>query len=331
MAKDFRQAMAEAGRQSVLDAIQSQPGAYEKAETAYRQSGVLPGGGGAPSGSSYGASAADLQKQAYELVKQWQQPAIQRMEATRPTIETIYGGRAATLEAEKEPLTQRYENLLADITKTTRGAAAAEFSRRGIPLSSGLVEKTVGERMSPQIERVGLEREAGLRGIEAGLTEIAGAKAGAYSDLEMAIAAIQAAAGPQAVQAGLSQYGIQEQSRQSELNRQIELQRLAQQVTESQWEQRMTEEQQAWERPWKEQLWAKELEPTTYKPTQYDKQTGLRSSLLEQAGKGATLSGLVSQFGGGLDISDIVSLYSGVGFYGEPKEPWAKKILGEDW
>ena len=275
-----------------------------------------------------GQSATEIAKQMFELQQQFAALAIQRMEATKPGISQIYGERQRALTAEIEPLKARYDNLLAEMTQGTRKAAASEFTRRGIPLSSGLVEQTVGARLAPQVRGVGLEKEAGLRGIQAGLGQIAGQQVGAMSDLEMAIAAVQASQGPSAITSAVNIYGQQQQSRQSELNRQLQQQQMTQSAAESQREYDWRQQQAEWEQPWQEKLWEKQLKPSPgAKPTQYDITTGLRGDLLKRASEGEYISPLISQFGQGLDISEIVELYSSVSPWGQPTEEKYQKYL----
>jgi len=165
-------------------------------------------------GATTTTSAVDLAKQMYEQLQQFKQPAIQTLEAGRGQIAPMFTEQRRAYEAEKEPLTSRYQNLLADITKTTREAAGTEFTRRGIPLSSGIVESTVGQRMAPQIERVGLERETGLRDLTNLIGGLTGQEAQMGLDLNSAIAAIQSATGTDAVTAAMKLFEAQQTSQQ---------------------------------------------------------------------------------------------------------------------
>jgi len=190
------------------------------------------GGGGGITGATTDPIA--LAQQMYQLQQQFRQPAIQTLEAGRAQIPQIFAPQRAGIEAEKEPLELRYQNLLKDITGAEEKAASAEFSRRGIPLSSGIVEQTVAQRLAPQIERVGLEKETGLRGLEGLLTQLTTGEAQAGLGLNQAIAAIQAATGQDAVSAALSLYQYQQQAQQQ--SAQMALQK---------W---ITEQGQAWEK-----------------------------------------------------------------------------------
>jgi hypothetical protein len=252
--------LAEAGKLNVWNQ-------YNAGKISEAQARAQLGGGGASGSGSGTGSPVDLAKQMYQLGQQFAQPAIKTLEAGRAGIAPVYEGLRGAAEAEKEPLTQRYKNLLADITKGTREAAGAEFTRRGIPLSSGVVEQTVRARMAPQIERVGLEREAGLRDINQLIASYGQQELGAQTDLDRAIAAIQGAVGPGAVQSAMGIYGQQEQARrqaaqlalqrwQTEQQRDITGQQLA-------WEQ----QQAAWEQPWQERLWEYQLNKPYYKPS----------------------------------------------------------------
>lgn len=92
-------------------------------------------------GATVPGATGDIFEQAKKLV-QFQ------TEQNRPVI--------TSLEAQRQPLIDRYAALLDEI-KNQQGRAeqrestttAREFGRRGIPLSSGLYDVTLGERLAP--------------------------------------------------------------------------------------------------------------------------------------------------------------------------------------
>jgi hypothetical protein len=167
------------------------------------------------SSSSGVSSVTDLAKQMYELANQFRQPAINTLESSRAGIGTAYSGLTAAAQAQQPLVEQNYQNLLKDVTQTTRNAAANEFSQRGIPLSSGLVEQTVGTRLAPQIANVGQQRATSLQGIQDLIANLGMGQQSAYSNLDSAIAAIQAASAPEAISSAQNIYSQQQQAQQA--------------------------------------------------------------------------------------------------------------------
>ena len=124
-----------------------------------------------------------------------QQSQQQQTSAVQPAIQS--------LESQREPLKQRYDSLiqqLADREKTevasTNTNTSREFGRRGIPLSSGVFDTTLQERIQPigrfyagQTSQATSDRELGL------------------ADLASRIAGLQTGASQNALQAALSRYG----------------------------------------------------------------------------------------------------------------------------
>jgi len=188
----------------------------------------------APSTST--SSVIDMARQLAALTGQLQAPALQTLESTRPQIESTYAERGRQLTAEREPLKQRYQTLLAEITrreqvetKAQETTTSREFGRRGIPLSSGLFETTLGEQLSPlrqfytgQTKETGLARESGLRDIENLLGNLTIGKGQEMTNLSQAIAAIQGAQAPTSIQSALSLYGQQQTAQQNALQRALQ-------------------------------------------------------------------------------------------------------------
>lgn len=155
-----------------------------------------------------------MARQLYEQQQKFKRPAIQTLEKGRAKIAPMFAEQRRAIEAERDPLEQRYQSLLKDITHQTELATSKEFGKRGIPLSSGVYEEALGKRLGPQIEKIGLEREAGLRGLTNLAGQLTGQEAQMGLDLNSAIAAIQAATGEGAVDAALRLYGAQQQAKQ---------------------------------------------------------------------------------------------------------------------
>jgi len=121
----------------------------------------------------------------------------------------------SSLEAQRQPIADRYASLIDQIKSNQTAAiggqqttSSREFGRRGIPLSSGVFETTLEERLNPirreysgLLGQTGAERESALAQLT---SQIAGVRGNA---LQNAIAAAQ------------SLYGTQYAGYQSELNR----------------------------------------------------------------------------------------------------------------
>jgi len=212
MAQTMDQWYAETGRQSELDAIRRNPGGYEQAVAKYNS-----GGYGQSGNTQMSQNPVDIAKQMYELANQFRQPAISTLQAQQPGITSAYQGLSTAAAGQKPTIEQRYKDTLAEITKTTRGAAAGEFTQRGIPLSSNLVEQTVGSRLAPQIASAATQRDTNLLGVDQLLADIGMGQQTSQTSLAQAIAAIQAGASGEAISSAQNIYGQQEQSRQQQL------------------------------------------------------------------------------------------------------------------
>ena len=100
-------------------------------------------------------SPLDLAQQMYDMLEQYKAPAISTLEQSRSTIGDVFDPQRATIEAERSPLNERYDQLLKDITGYTTRATAQEFGKRGIPLSSSIYADALARKIEPQLERVG--------------------------------------------------------------------------------------------------------------------------------------------------------------------------------
>lgn len=306
--EQIRRIAAEGGKQSLLDSLERSGGfgavsaAFDRGE--FSRGG---GGGGQPSGADVIASAQRI----FEQQQRFLQPALSTLEASRAKISPTFGALRTTTEAQRPTIEQRYQDTLEEITKVTRGAAAQEFSTRGIPLSSGLVEQTVGSRLGPQISQAATQRDVNLLGLEQLLANIGVSEFEAGRDIDLTAAGFQAGLGQTAISGGLQEFGIREQGRLSAIDQAIQQNqlRLAQQESARdfgfQQEQFEFKKQQA-------------LKPG--KATQFETQQGLRQDLLQQASTGQNLTNLINTFGAGLDQKEIIQLYNLVSPFGVAKE-----------
>lgn len=128
----------------------------------------VPTAPGAPTSAvpGYTAIAQDLAKQFQSAV----QPSVQALQAQIPTTQQSFSQQKQFLEGERKPLQERYQSLIDQIThkETTdisgqQTVTSREFGRRGIPLSSGVFEQTLQDKLSPIRQAyAGLTRDAGL-------------------------------------------------------------------------------------------------------------------------------------------------------------------------
>ena len=176
-----------------------------------------------------------LRGQQQEAIK----PALQSYEASIPEISQKFGAEKTRLSGEKQPLIDRYQNLLADLTgretkETGRGATALarEYGKRGVPLSSGAYEQNLNQQLGDisqfyggQRKDVGLAQEADLRDLDNLISKQTGLEVESIRSVRNAIAQLQAGAGQQGLSDALSLYKTQQaqqfESRFDPLNKQL--------------------------------------------------------------------------------------------------------------
>ena len=221
--QEFTRYMKESGQQSTLDQLGRTGGGIERAAAQW--------GGPQQQTSQQGQTQmaqnpVDIAKQMYSLANQFRQPAITTLQGQQPGITQAYQGLSTAAAGQKPTIEQRYQDTLQQITATTRGAAAKEFTARGIPLSSGLVEQSVGQQLAPQIQQAATQRDVNLQGVDQLLAQIGMGEQGAQTGLAQAIAAIQAGASPEAITSAQNIYGQQQAAQQNALQNQLAQQQL---------------------------------------------------------------------------------------------------------
>ena len=176
-------------------------------------------------GATTGGGATDYASIARQMLEQQQQaniPAVTSLQAQIPEIAGKYATQRTQLEAGKEPLKARYDQLLKDITSRTELAAGREFGRRGIPLSSGVYETALAERIAPETERIGLEKETGLRGLTDLIANLTGQETGEQRAVSNAIAQLQAGGASSAITNALQMYQMQQQEKSQTAQRTLQ-------------------------------------------------------------------------------------------------------------
>ena len=259
--------------------------------------GDLPAGWYGPGGSSSSTPSTSgvstpatidyeaLARRNMELQQQAVAPAIASYQAQIPETQARYATEQTRLQGEKEPLTQRYQNLLAEVTgrqqveeQRTGIATAQELGRRGISAESGLYSQEVNKALSPisqfytgQAKEIGLSGESAQRNLQNLISGIPQQETESVRAIQNAIAGLQAGAGQTGIASALQQYQMQQQAGQQTASQQLQAQIAAatqayqqQQLgfQQSEAEKKRAEEQAqlAWQKPWQEKLWQSQLE-----------------------------------------------------------------------
>ena len=180
-----------------------------------------------------GLTLEEKQRFATEANMRAIQPAVSSLEAGIPELRAAFMTRQSQLEAEKQPLKDRYEQLLNEIRGREQSQvneateiANREFGRRGIPLSSTFVAEEIFGRTQPirsaaqsDILSTIFEREANLRNLDNAITNLTSEMVEAERNIRNSIAQIQATAGSTGVAQALEMFKFAQEQRQKELDR----------------------------------------------------------------------------------------------------------------
>lgn len=180
-------------------------------------------------------SPEELQRQQITAAMGAIQPAVDSMNAGLPEVANRFDTARSQAEAGRNPLLERYQNLIDDLRASesgrvaeTQGIAAREFGRRGIPLSSTFAAEETVRRTAPiqsetnaLVRDVGLDRENKIRELDDLIANLTLEQTAAEREIRNTIANLQANAATGALDRALQQYQIEEQSRQAALDRVI--------------------------------------------------------------------------------------------------------------
>jgi len=268
------------------------------------------------------------------------QPYISSLQARIPEIQQRFTTQRTQIEGEKEPLKQRYQNIIDELKRRetvelgqTSTTKSREFGRRGLPLSSGLFDVELQESQRPtreyftgQTKEVGLGQEADLRQLANLQASLGGQETEALGGVQNIIGQLSTGEPTSALQNALQILNTQQQTQENAFTRAQQL-RIAE--MENQAKRYMSPEEQALKAAQTAYYLREAGQPySPTKPTEIQLSTQAKNQLISQARSGVTLGNLVQQFGGSLGLNDIVKLYTAVSPYGPPKEGWAKGILG---
>lgn len=164
------------------------------------------------------------------------QPAVDSLSAGIPEVKDAYTKRQEQLTAEKQPLVDRYEQLLNEIrgrevsqVNETNRNTNREMGRRGITLDSTFagdeqLGRTAGIRSQAQSDILSttFDRESKLREIDNVITNLTSEMVAAERDIRNRMAEIQATAGTAGVAQAIQLYQIAQQERQAALDRALQ-------------------------------------------------------------------------------------------------------------
>lgn len=204
-------------------------------------------GKGGPSTSSssssggFSSNAIDLAKTLNQYNVDAAKPAIQSLQASIPEISSKFSAQRTALEAEKTPLQDRYANLISTLkgNQTTEEqrqtlATSNNFSKRGIPLSSGVYEQSLTNAVNPitskysgLIKDTGLQQESDLRSISNLISTLTGQEVDSTRAVSNAIAQLQAGNPSSSLTSAI---GLLSQQQQAEIAKQQLAQQQAQQA-----------------------------------------------------------------------------------------------------
>ena len=177
--------------------------------------------GGAGGGGGGGGGAPDYTQIAQQMLQMRQQanePAIASLRATIPTTQAGYAQKETALTGQREPLKQRYQSILDELTRretreteATSTRLSREFGQRGIPLSSGYFGQDLAQAQRPtqefyagQLKDVGLGQAESERSLESLISGLPIEREAATNQINQAIAQLQAGGAGESITNALS-------------------------------------------------------------------------------------------------------------------------------
>jgi hypothetical protein len=217
----------------IQDLINQGYGGYQgwNDEAAVRADFQATGGAGKKTsgGGSSGGSSAAATVDPIELAKKYQQfqieanqPAIQQLQSSIPGVQQKFAAERQSLEAEKNPLEQRYQSLLADVTKQTSIATSREAGRRGVSTESGMYDEWLAERIEPQTQQLGLSKESDLRNLTNLISQLTSGETEAVGGIQSQIAQLMAGNAPSSISSAQNWQQILEQARQFDAGQEMD-------------------------------------------------------------------------------------------------------------
>lgn len=179
---------------------------------------------------------ANIAAQQMKLMQQANQPVIQSLQASIPETQQKYAAESGRLQAQQAPLEQRYQSLLADVTRQgeanirdVQTSTSREFGRRGISLQSGIFDQALNQAVTPQREwmgqqtkEIGLSREDALRQLQDLISKTGESGVGAVREIQNAIANLQAGGAQSGITNAMQMYQMQQQQAQAQAERALQ-------------------------------------------------------------------------------------------------------------
>ena len=169
--------------------------------------------GGSSSGQSGGGGdVLETAKQLLGFQREANQPAIQSLQTQQGEVGQSFAGQRQRLESGIQPLRDRYNQILEQMKGRVSTDLSKEYGRRGIPLSSGMFEQNLTEKINPITRDIGLASEEGVRGIQDLIASLTGQETESKRAIANAIAQLQAGESSGAITQALSLFGQQQQA-----------------------------------------------------------------------------------------------------------------------
>ena len=156
-------------------------------------------------------------------------PLVESLRATIPTTQAGFAQKETALTGQREPLKQRYQSILDELTRRESRETEAESTRlsreygqRGIPLSSGVFGQNLTQALRPtrefyagQIKETGLGQAESERQLESLITGLPIERETATNQINQAIAQLQAGGASESITNALQLYQQQQQASQN--------------------------------------------------------------------------------------------------------------------
>lgn len=301
------------------------PRAEELAREYLGSSSSGSSGSGAASTPSLSSLYSDeALKEALEISRQSQDQVVNALEGQKPLITQAAEQTKAGYESTQTTLSQKYDNLLAELTRkesvdisSTGLAAGREFGKRGIPLSSGAYDEALIERYTPikqfyagQTKDTELAKQSSYLEIATKINQLPGETAQKLNDLELVIANVKAGYSDKAVQILLSMGQSQNDAMQTVATLQQSASQFSQTLAQntSQFSQNLTQ-RQAEQAEATRQFNAEQARLKSNTSTKTMTTTEAKAGVIAMAQSGADESQVIAKYGSYLNYSELDSLY----------------------
>lgn len=158
------------------------------------------------------------------FIKEQNQPLISQLQSNIPQVQKMGEDITNYLKGQVEPLKERYQSLISDITKRTQLQTSREFGKRGISTESGLYEKTYNETLNPELRDINLSQSQDLSSLMNQITQSGNLTAQNIMEINNAIAQAQTGNPGAAITGGYNWANLTQN--QNQFNTDQELQKL---------------------------------------------------------------------------------------------------------